>query len=330
MDVLSDAMRAIRLEGALFLNGELGAPWGVHVPSGPDIARMLRPGARRLAICHLVLEGRCWIQIAGEPPLCLRAGEVVTLPRGDAHLLGSNLQNAAIDLAHMVDPRVPELSRLRYGGDGERTILVCGWFAYEGEVPDPLIASLPPLFTTVLRGRPAGDWIEQSMDFVLSEAAAGTPASELVASKVAEVLFAEALRGHLESMPSGHRGWLAGLRDPLVGRCLALMHGDPARGWTVESLAQAIHTSRSVLAERFAELVGMPPMQYLTRWRMVVAAGRLRGRHGPLARIARDVGYDSEAAFNRAFKREFGVAPGMWRRRNGATPADSQPSLTAP
>ena len=330
MDVLSDAMRAIRLEGALFLNGELGAPWGVHVPPGPEIARLLRPGARRLAICHLVLEGHCWIQIAGEPPVHLRAGEVVTLPHGHEHVLGSGLQNAAVDLAHVVDPRVPELARLRYGGDGERTVLVCGWFAYESEVPDPLIENLPPLFSTVLRGRPAGNWIEQSMSFVLSEAAARSPASDLVASKVAEVLFAEALRGHLESMPSGHPGWLAGLRDPLVGKCLALMHGDPARGWTVESLAQAIHTSRSVLAERFVELVGMPPMQYLTRWRMVVAAGRLRGRHGPLARIARDVGYDSEAAFNRAFKREFGVSPGMWRRRNGSTPADAEPSLTAP
>jgi AraC-like DNA-binding protein len=268
--------------------------------------------------------------MAGAPPVSLRAGEVVTLPHGDAHVLGSGLQNAAVDLAHVVDARVPELARIRYGGDGERTVLVCGWFAYEGEIPDPLIANLPRLFSTALRGRPAGEWIEQSVRFVLSEAAARTPASDLVASRVAEVLFAEALRGHIESMPTSHPGWLAGLRDPVVGKCLALMHAEPARGWTVESLAQSIHTSRSVLAERFAELVGMPPMQYLTRWRMVVAAGRLRARQGTLARIARDVGYDSEAAFNRAFKREFGVSPGMWRRRNGWTLAAEERSFTAP
>lgn len=330
MDVLSDAMRAVRLEGALFLNGEFGAPWGVQVPPGPEIARLLRPGARRLVICHLVLEGGCWVQRPGEPPVHLRAGEVVTLPHGDAHLLGSNLQNAAVDLAHVVDPRVPELARLRYGGSGERTVLVCGWFACESEVPHPLVSNLPPMFCTRLRGRPTGDWIESSVRFVLADAAARTPASELVASKVAEVLFAEALRGHLESMPAGHPGWLAGLRDPLVGKCLALMHAEPARGWTVEALAQAIHSSRSVLAERFVELVGMPPMQYLTRWRMVMAAERLRGPHGSLARVAREVGYDSEAAFNRAFKREFGVSPGHWRRRGGTPLEAAESGLAAP
>jgi AraC-like DNA-binding protein len=317
MDVLSDALRAVRLEGALFLNGEFRAPWCVNVPKGADIAQVLKPGARRLAICHLVLEGGCWIRMDGEAPVALAAGEVATLPHGDSHLLGSGLHHAAIDLAHVVDTRIPELTRVRYGGDGERTVVVCGWFAYEGDLPNPLTSHLPRMFSTALRTRPAGSWIEQSVKFVLDEAGRN-PGSELVASKVAEVLFTEALRGYLESMPATHPGWLSGLRDPQVARCLALMHGHPARAWTVEALAHEAHTSRSVLAERFAEVVGLPPMQYLTRWRMVLAARLLRDRQGKLAQVARDVGYESETAFNRAFKRAYGAPPGLWRQ-NGVS-----------
>ena len=314
MDVLSDVLRTIRLEGALFLNAELHAPWCFDVPQGAVMAQMLKPGAQRLAICHLVLEGQCWAQVKGREPIRLGAGEVVAIPHGDSHVLGSGLQHAAVEIDHVVRPRVPELDRIRYGGDGECTVLVCGWFAYEGDTPNPIMESLPRLFSTPIRRRPAGPWIEQSVNFVLGEAATHTPGSNMVASKVAEVLFAEALRGYIEAMPAGHSGWLSGLRDAHVGRCLALMHESPARAWTVEDLAQAVHTSRSVLAERFTELIGVPPMQYLTRWRMVVAAGLLRNEQANLARIAGNVGYESEAAFNRAFKREYGVSPGLWRQ----------------
>jgi AraC-like DNA-binding protein len=329
MDVLSDALRAVRLEGALFLNGEFRAPWCVNVPEGADIARVLKPGAPRLAICHLVLEGGCWIRMEGQAPVALAAGEMVTLPHGDAHLIGSGLHHAAVDLAHVVSPRIPELARVRYGGDGERTVVVCGWFAYEGDFAAPLTSHLPRMFSTALRTRPAGGWIEQSVKFVLEEAGRN-PGSELVASKVAEVLFTEALRGYLESMPQTDPGWLSGLRDPQVGRCLALMHEDPARPWTVEALAQEAHTSRSVLAERFTDMVGMPPMQYLTHWRMVLAARMLRDQRGSLGQVARDVGYESEAAFNRAFKRAFGAPPGLWRQNGGIDPVlRSAGSLTA-
>jgi len=317
MDVLSDVLRTIRLEGALFLNGDMHAPWCFQVPRGADIAQLLKPGAQRLGICHLVLQGECWAQVDGEAPLRAYAGEVIAVPHGDSHVLGSGLQHAAVDMAHVVSPRAPELERVRYGGSGDRTVLVCSWFAYEGDVPNPVMANIPRLFTMSLRSRRAGPWIEQSVNFVLGDAASHTPGSEMVAAKVAEVLFAEVLRGYIESMPANSPGWLAGLRDPHVSRCLALMHGEPARNWTVDTLAQETHISRSVLADRFAELVGAPPMQYLTRWRMVLAAGMLRKDQGNLARIAEGVGYESEAAFNRAFKREYGVSPGAWRH-NGA------------
>lgn len=318
MDVLSDVLRTIRLEGALFLNGDMHAPWCLKVPRGADIARLLKPGAQRLAICHWVLKGECWAQVEGAAPVRVRGGEVVAVPHGDSHVLGSELHASTVDEAHPVSPRAPELERIRYGGDGERTLLVCSWFAYEGDAPNPVMANIPRLFTTALRSRPAGAWIEQSVSFVLNDAASRAPGSEVVAAKVAEVLFAEVLRGYIESLPASHPGWLAGLRDPHVSRCLALMHAEPARNWTVDALAHETHTSRSVLAERFTEFVGVPPMQYLTRWRMILAAGMLRGQaHGSLARIAEGVGYESEAAFNRAFKREYGVSPGAWRH-NGA------------
>jgi AraC-like DNA-binding protein len=313
MDVLSDVLRSIRLEGALFLNGDMHAPWCFKVPDGRDMAQLLKPGAQRLAICHLVLQGDCWAQVEGGEPIRVHAGEVIAVPHGDSHLLGSGLHQAAVDVQHVVNPRAPELQRIRYGGNGERTVLVCSWFAYEGDAPNPVMANIPRLFTTPLRSRPAGPWIEQSVNFVLTDAASHTPGSEMVAAKVAEVLFAEVLRGYIESMPANNPGWLAGLRDPHVSRCLALMHNEPARNWTVDALAQETHVSRSVLADRFAELVGVPPMQYLTRWRMILAAGMLRKDQCNLARIAEGVGYESEAAFNRAFKREYGVPPGVWR-----------------
>jgi len=319
MDVLSDVLRTIRLEGALFLNGEMHAPWCVKIPRGADIAHVLKPGAQRLAICHLVLQGACWAQAEGSAPIRAEAGEAIVVPQGDVHVLGSGLHQAAVDVDHVVSPRVPAVDRIRYGGDGETTIVVCSWFAYEGDAPNPMMASLPRLFTTSLRKRPAGAWIEQSIDFVLGDAALQSPGSNMLAAKIAEVLFAEAVRGYLESMPASNPGWLAGLRDPQVSRCLALMHGEPARAWTVDALANEVHISRSVLAEKFAELVGVPPMQYLTRWRMIVAAGMLRSDQANLARVAEGVGYESQPAFNRAFKREYGVSPGQWRHAASGT-----------
>ena len=322
MDVLSHVLRTIRLNGALFLNADLRAPWCVNVPEGADLARLLQPGAQRLAICHFVLEGRCWVSLhdAGEP-LELTAGDVVTFPLGDTHTVGSSLHQAAVQVDHVVMPRLGDLQRIRYGGEGEKTVVVCGWFAYDGGGSKALTDALPRMFKTALRQRAAGPWIEQSITFALSEAASAAPGVDALVSRAAEVLFLEALRGHIETVPPDQSGWLAGLKDPVVGRCLALMHESPGREWTVDALAQAVNLSRSALAERFTKYVGVPPMQYLTRWRMVVAARELRAKRGDLARVAASVGYESEAAFNRAFKREFGTTPGRWRRQNEASPS---------
>ena len=230
MDVLSDVLRAIRLKGALFLNADLRAPWCVNVPKGAELAKVLAPQAQRLAICHIVLEGRCWVQLAnGEPAIELTAGDVVTIPQSDTHVLGSHLHQSPSEVDHVVQPRVPELNLVRYGGDGEQTLVVCGWFAYEGEGTNPLTDALPRLFRTGLRARAAGAWIEQSVRFAVSESASTGAGLEAMVSRTAELLFLEALRGYIDTLPMDNTGWLAGLRDPQVGRCLALMHGIPWR-----------------------------------------------------------------------------------------------------
>jgi AraC-like DNA-binding protein len=285
----------------------------VNVPKGSDMAQLLYPGAPSVVICHTVLEGRCWIQPEGGEAVSLQAGDVVALPHGDAHIIGSGLQYAPVNIGDAVRVKVPELKPMRYGGDGDRTRLVCGWFAYDRDVPNPLVAVLPQVFRSPVGQRPAGPWLEQSIRYALGEAASGQPGSSAVATKVAESLFVETLRAYIDSLPPTQPGWLQGLRDPHVGKCLELMHSQPARDWSVEGLAEEVHVSRSVLAQRFTDFVGVPPMQYLKRWRLAIAARMLRGERTNIARIVEAVGYESEASFSRAFKQEYGVPPGQWR-----------------
>lgn len=322
MDILSDVLRGVRLEGALFLHAEFREPWCVQAPDGATLARVLQPRATQLAVCHLVLSGRCWVRPDGSTPLALEAGDVVVLAHGHAHLIGSGLQHAPVTLDHVVEPRLPDLHRIRYGGHGALTDIVCGWFAYERHHAHPLMAGLPPAFRTSITGRPAGRWLTQSVRHALAELSAGQPGAEVMAARVAETLFMESLRGFITDQPPHATGWLAALHDPAVARALALMHADPRRDWTLSALAQAVGASRSVLAERFVRQVGAAPMRYLTRWRLTLAAARLSESQVPLARVAEDAGYGSEAAFTRAFKREHGMAPGRWRQQAvGGTPS---------
>lgn len=316
MDVLSDVLQAIRLEGALFFTGEFREPWCVDIEKGAELARKLKPGASNLAICHTVMEGRCWLTTADGASLSLNAGDTVVVPFGDSHVMGSGLQHAPVSADDLVDIESPNMRTVRYGGAGDACHVVCGWFAYEDDIPHPLLKSLPPVFVSSLAARPSGAWLGQSIRYVTSETAIDAPGTSAVATRVAETLFVESLRSYIERLPDTDRGWLAGLRDPQIGQCLALMHADPARDWSVDSLAEAVNSSRSVIAQRFNELVGTPPIQYLIRWRMAKAARLLRSGRQPLNRIAEAIGYESEAAFCRAFKKEFGITPGKWRNGN--------------
>ena len=216
MDVLSDVLRVIRLKGALFLNAEFHEPWCVAAPSGAELARILSPTHEHMAICHLIVEGRCWAQLPGREPLALEAGDVLALPHGDAHLVGSGVQHAPLAISDAVEVKLPELLCARYGGAGAKTAVVCGWFAYERHVAGPM-AALPRIFRTSIRRRPSGAWLERSIHYAVGEATSAQPGSEVVADMLAEVLFVEALRGYVEALPARQTGWLAGLRDPRSG-----------------------------------------------------------------------------------------------------------------
>src|SRR5689334_16092133 len=263
---------------------------------------------------HYVVSGRIEVKVEGEPAVTVSGGELVMLPRNDEHLLGSAVDLPVIDGDQLTAARdASGFVQLRYGGSGEPVHIVCGFIGLES-ARHPLIEALPPILKLSVSGNPAGEFISSSFRYAAQEVAAGRMGAATVLSKLSELLFVEALRGYVETLPSERTGWLAGLRDPVVSRALSAIHSRVAYPWTAEELAQEAFLSRSAFADRFTALVGMPPMRYLTLWRMQVAAQRLRETHLSPAQTAAEVGYESEAAFARAFKREFGVTPAAWRK----------------
>ncbi len=238
-------------------------------------------------------------------------------PQGDGHRMGSELQLAPVPAGSLVQPS-PEggLARMKHGGGGARTRFICGYLACDSRLCRPLLGALPRILRVPLGDGPAAGWISSTLHRGADETRAPRAGADAVLAKLSELLFVEAIRSHIETLPQDQRGWFAALRDPHVGRALALMHADPGRAWTVDDLGRDAGLSRSSLAERFALLIGEPPMQYLTRWRLALAARALKENRDSILRIAEQVGYDSEAAFNRAFKREFGTPPATWRRHS--------------
>lgn len=315
MDALSDVLKVVKLAGGIFLNVEFTNPWSIETPPQGDITQVLAPGAGNLVLYHFVAEGACWAKVPGAPATRLGAGELVMIPGGDSHILASDPQLAPVPIASILRAPAPgEVVRLAHGGGGEATRLVCGFLACDSRYGNPLAGALPRLLTLGVRGTPWGGWIESTLALAAQETGAARAGSVSVLAKLSELLFVEAVRRYAETLPPGATGWLAGLRDPLVGKALALLHEQPAQAWTVEQLGREVGLSRSTISERFTALLGLAPMQYLVRWRMQLAAERLRSDERGIARIAEEVGYESEAAFNRAFKREFGVPPAKWRR----------------
>lgn len=315
MDTLSDVLRGVKLTGAVFLHAEFSAPWCVGVPPASIAAQFLMPSAEHLTRYHLVTEGRCVIKPDGDGPTMLEAGDVVVLPHGESHLIGSDLHLPPASMRGLAQP--PGWNRLplmRHGGGGETVKLVCGFLACDPRLCRPILTALPTLLKVNILSTPGGTWIEDSIRYAADQATSPRPGGDALLAKLSEVLFVETLRAYLETLPPERTGWLAGLRDPVIGASLALMHAQPAHAWTVELLAKQIGASRTVLADRFTHYIGEPLMHYLARWRLAVAADLLRSGRATLTRVAEAVGYQSEAAFNRAFKREYGVPPATWRR----------------
>jgi len=313
-DVLSDVLRAVRLTGAVYFDFELSSPWVADTPPSCDIAHLVMPGAERVIEYHVVARGTAWVQHAGGSPVHLREGDLIILPQGDAHVLSSTPgMTGKADLAMFArGTKTLPLVYERGGGGSERTRLVCGFLGCDERPYNPLLASLPRLIHLSADPAMRASWLGTIMNIAVTEARDSRPGSENVLARLAELMFVEALRRYLETLPAAELGWLAGVRDGVVGQALAAMHGEPRRTWTVEDLARVAGVSRSVLAERFTAMVGQPPMQYLALWRMQLAS-RLLLDGVNVAAVADAVGYESEAAFSRAFKKLVGEAPATWR-----------------
>lgn len=323
MDAVSDVLRVVRLGGAVYLNAEFTAPWCLVSQTDAALCAAFLPRSERVVSYHLITGGSCWARLADDPnsAIHLNAGELLVVPQGQAHLMGSGLDLSPVPsaplLASQLETTPGEVMKLSYGGGGTLTRLVCGFLACDETLSNPLLSALPRIFKIDMRNDPRSAWLESSLQFAAAEASEWRAGSAIVLARLSELLFVEAVRRCIDALPADRKGWLAGVRDRFVGRALAMLHAQPAHSWTVDELARKVGLSRSALAQRFTDLLGQPPMQYLARWRLQIAAQELLIGSKSLAAVAEQVGYDSEAAFNRAFKREFGMPPAGWRKNRG-------------
>lgn len=331
MDALSDVLRVIQLTGAVFLDAELTAPWSVLAGPGSGDRAACMPHAKHLVYYHLVTQGRCLATLPGAAPVRLEAGDLVLFPRGDAHVVASAPDLDAVPVASLLKPSADDsvIHRLVHGGGGETTRVVCGFLACDTRLFGPLLLALPRILKFRAQEGPASSWIETSLRSIVEESIAATAGSAIVVAKLAELLFVEALRRYIDTLPPNEKGWLSAFRDPYVGRALTLMHARPAHPWTVEELGREVALSRSALAARFAHALGQSPMSYLSTWRMYLAAHMLGTSGQTIAAITEQIGYDSEPSFYRAFKRAFGVPPASFRHEY-ARAASPQASLAEP
>jgi AraC-like DNA-binding protein len=333
-DTLSDVLRAVRLRGAVFYYVDGSSPWAVETPPSREIIPAIMPGAEHMLEFHGVIEGSCWAGIVGEPPLRLDAGDVILFPQGDPHIVSSapGLRPPAATAKEVFyAPRPPQLpyalsvgglevttARLD-GGGCDRATIVCGFLGLDARPFNPLLAALPRVLQVSSATLGPDSWFASLLRAAVVESNQRRQGGEAVLERMSEMLFVEALRRYVDALPAGQTGWLAGVRYPSIGRVLALLHEKPDAPWTLERLADDTGMSRSTLHERFVHFIDQPPMQYLAQWRMQVASNILRDTKAKLIEVALGVGYESEAAFSRAFKRAVGVAPGAWRvgRRPG-------------
>jgi AraC-like DNA-binding protein len=336
-DTLSDLLRAVRLRGAVFYHIDGAPPWVAEAPHAREIIPAIMPGADHMIEFHGLVKGSCWAAVAGESPIRLEAGDVVLFPQGDPHVMSSapGLRAPSVDATIYYSPRPPqlpyslsmrdaEITTARLDGDGrDQATLVCGFLGLDARPFNPLLAALPRILRVPGSTLGAESWVTTFLRAVVAESSARRPGGEAVLERMSEMLFVEVLRRHIDSLPAEQTGWLAGMRDAAVGRALSLMHEKPGEAWTLERLGENAGLSRSSLHERFVHFIGQPPIQYLAQWRMQVASRLLRDTDAKVVQVAIEVGYESEAAFSRAFKRVAGVSPGAWRKgkRVGAGPA---------
>jgi AraC-like DNA-binding protein len=318
-DALSDVLKTVRLTGAAFFEIAAQDAWAIGSPARDVILPKILPGADHLIAYHVVTSGRCFATAVGGEPVAIEAGEVVVFTSGQPHIMSSDpgmhadqTESDVVEIA--ASGEIPFC--INCGSDGPvSTRLVCGYLACDARPFNPLLDHLPAVIKAGDPGNSDKGWIGQFIRFAVTESAEKRAGSESVLTKLSELMFIDVLRRHTETLPPAQTGWLAGLRDPLIGKALSLIHARPTQAWTIEDLGREVGLSRSVLAERFTTLVGIPPMHYLAKWRMQIAAELLIRGNANMANIAAQIGYESEAAFSRAFKKMIGVPPSAWRAR---------------
>jgi AraC-like DNA-binding protein len=315
MDAFSDVLRSAQLSGGVFLHAEFTAPWCVAARMSPELCSRFLGAASHLIPFHYVVEGEFEVSVGGDAPLRLRQDDVVLFPHNDAHLMGSDLRLKPVPVGDVIlPPEGGRLASIRHGQGGPATRLICGYLGSESRMLNPVVQALPAAISFGVDASGPAAWIRATFEYAAMEIESLRAGSETVLAKISELLFVEGVRSYIASAPQDRSGWLAGISDPIVARALAMLHADVARAWSVEALAREAGVSRSVLAERFARTIGMGPIHYLAHWRLQLAAQELKASPTTLVRIAERIGYESEAAFSRAFKNEFGVAPAAWRR----------------
>jgi AraC-like DNA-binding protein len=338
MDVLSDVLRVVRLSGAVFFTADLSSPWALESPVPEMLASAVMPEAECVVLFHILVEGACEVVCKAHPVAAMQTGDVIVFPRGEQHTMRSHAAATSTPLASIFSPgKYDEPAQLSYGGGGRTSRFVCGYLNCDQRF-SPLVEALPTMLLVRSRddystieaidaggSRPTvvppgpGTWLGTTLKFTINEARIARPGNAAILGRLTELMFVEILREYMQRLPLDHGGWLAGVNDPVVGKALRLLHTNPARDWTVEELAREVAVSRSVLAQRFSELVGEAPIRYLARWRMQLAKQLMREGTQNIQDVATRVGYESEAAFNRAFKRATGYPPAAWRK--GAAPA---------
>jgi len=315
-DVLSDVLRAVRLAGAVYFDFELSSPWVMEAPPSREIVGKVMPGAQRVIEYHLIARGTCWGHAVGDEPRQLRQGDLIVFPQGDAHVLSSAPGLRAMpDMEAFARASTPLPMFYELGGGGpERTRIVCCFLGCDERPFNPLLTALPSVIhLSSAGGGITAEWLETLLSMAAKESRSARAGSENVLARLSELMFVETVRQYLETLAPAETGWLGGLRDPIVGHALAALHREPREPWTVQRLARAVGLSRAALAERFTAMVGQPPMQYLALWRMQLAS-RLLLEGAQVGAIASAVGYESEPAFSRAFKKLVGQSPAKWRR----------------
>jgi len=332
MDVLSDVLRVVRLSGAVFFTADFSSPWAIESPLPDMLASAVMPEAECVVLFHILVDGECEVICQSHSSITMQSGDVIVFPRGNQHTMRSHAAAATAPLSTIFSPgKHDEPPQLSYGGGGRTSRFVCGYLNCDQRF-SPLVEALPTMLvvrshdeyssieaidaagcrpTVVPPG--SGTWLGTTLKFTINEARLARPGNAAMLGRLTELMFVEILREYMQRLPVNHGGWLAGVNDPIVGKALRLMHAEPARNWTVEELAREVAVSRSVLAQRFTELVGDAPIRYLASWRMQLAKQMMR-EGTRIQDVATRVGYDSEAAFNRAFKRATGCPPATWRK----------------